>query len=143
MSTVVSRSPEETRRLGRELGKTLRAGDVVLLEGELGAGKTTFVKGIADACGVTVEVRSPTFALMHRYRGRPDVVHVDLYRENGASALDDLALDETGEAVVIVVEWPKDLAGLAWPDALRVRFEHVDETTRRIDLPPGVPPPGG
>ena len=72
MSTVVSRSPEETRRLGREFGGTLRAGDVVLLEGDLGAGKTTFVKGIADACGVTVEVRSPTFALMHRYRGKPD-----------------------------------------------------------------------
>jgi tRNA threonylcarbamoyladenosine biosynthesis protein TsaE len=132
MSTVVSRSPEETRRLGRELGKTLRAGDVVLLEGELGAGKTTFVKGIADACGVTVAVRSPTFALMHRYRGNPDVIHIDLYREKGASALDDLALDEAGEPAIVVVEWPKDLAAAAWPNARRIRFEHVDETTRRI-----------
>jgi tRNA threonylcarbamoyladenosine biosynthesis protein TsaE len=132
MSTVVSRSPEETRALGKELGKTLRAGDVVLLEGELGAGKTTFVKGIADACGVTVEVRSPTFALMHRYRGKPDVVHVDLYREKSASALDDLALDEAGEAAILVIEWPKDLAAAAWPHAKVIRFEHVDETTRRI-----------
>lgn len=132
MSTVVSRSPEETRRLGRELGATLRAGDVVLLEGELGAGKTTFVKGIAEACGVTVEVRSPTFALMHRYRGKPDVVHVDLYRERSATCLDDLALDEAGEAAIIIVEWPKDLAAVAWPSARRVRFEHMDETTRRI-----------
>jgi tRNA threonylcarbamoyladenosine biosynthesis protein TsaE len=132
MSTVVSRSPEETRRLGRELGKTLKAGDVVLLEGDLGAGKTTFVKGIAEACGVTVQVRSPTFALMHRYRGRPDVIHVDLYREKSAMALDDLALDEAGEAAVIVVEWPKDLAPKLWPHARRVRLEHVDETTRRI-----------
>ena len=132
MSTVVSRSPEETRRLGRELGATLRAGDVVLLEGDLGAGKTTFVKGIADACGVTVEVRSPTFALMHRYRGRPDVVHVDLYRERSATALDDLALDEAGEAAIIVVEWPKGIAAAHWPAARRIRFEHVDETTRRI-----------
>ena len=132
MSTVVSKSPEETRRLGRELGRTLKAGDVVLLEGDLGAGKTTFVKGIADACGVKVEVRSPTFALMHRYRGSPDVIHVDLYREKSALALDDLALDEAGEAAVIVVEWPKDLAPSLWPDAKRVRLEHVDETTRRI-----------
>jgi len=132
MSTVVSRSPEETRRLGRELGKTLRAGDVVLLEGELGAGKTTFVKGIAEACGVTVEVRSPTFALMHRYRGKPDVIHVDLYREKHASSLDDLALDEAGEAAIIVVEWPKDPTAATWPGAKVIRFEHVDETTRRI-----------
>ncbi|MCK6461495.1 MAG: tRNA (adenosine(37)-N6)-threonylcarbamoyltransferase complex ATPase subunit type 1 TsaE [Planctomycetes bacterium] len=132
MSTVVSRSPEETRRLGKELGKTLHAGDVVLLEGDLGAGKTTFVKGIADACGVTVEVRSPTFALMHRYRGKPDVIHVDLYREKTAASLDDLALDEAGEKAILVVEWPKDLAAAAWPRAKVVRFEHVDETTRRI-----------
>ncbi len=135
MSTVVSKSPQETRRLGRELGATLKAGDVVLLEGELGAGKTTFVKGIAEACGVTVEVRSPTFSLMHRYRGSPDVVHVDLYRERSPAALDDLALDEADEAAIIVVEWPKDLVATFWPAARRVRFEHVDETTRRITLP--------
>ncbi len=132
MSTVVSRSAEETRRLGRELGATLRAGDVVLLEGELGAGKTTFVKGIADACGVTTLVRSPTFALMHRYRGQPDVIHVDLYRETSPQTLDDLALDDGGEGAIIVVEWPKDLTASAWPAARRVRFEHVDETTRRV-----------
>jgi len=132
---VVSRSPAETQRLGRELGATLRAGDVLLLEGELGAGKTTFVKGIAEACGVTVQVRSPTFALMHRYRGQPDVVHVDLYRERDPAALEDLALDEAGEAAIIVVEWPKELTDYLWPGARRVRFEHVDETTRRIVLP--------
>jgi len=132
MSTVVSRSAEETRRLGREFGASLRAGDVVLLEGELGAGKTTFVKGIAEACGVTALVRSPTFALMHRYRGRPDLIHVDLYRETSPGALDDLALDEASEGAILVVEWPKDLAASAWPDARRVRFEHVDETTRRV-----------
>jgi tRNA threonylcarbamoyladenosine biosynthesis protein TsaE len=145
MSTVVSRSPEETRRLGRELGRTLRAGDVVLLEGELGAGKTTFVKGIADACGVTVGVRSPTFALMHRYRGRPDLIHVDLYREKSAASLDDLALDEAGEAAILVIEWPKDLAAPRWPAALLVRFDHVDETSRSVTLPGGPPasPPGG
>ncbi len=111
---------------------TLRAGDVVLLEGELGAGKTTFVKGIAEACGVTALVRSPTFALMHRYRGKPDLIHVDLYRETSPQALDDLALDEASEGAIIVVEWPKDLAASAWPAARRVRFEHVDEATRRI-----------
>jgi tRNA threonylcarbamoyladenosine biosynthesis protein TsaE len=83
---------------------------------------------------VTVEVRSPTFALMHRYRGKPDLVHVDLYREKSPAALEDLALDEMGDEAIIVVEWPKELAAYLWPAARRVRFEHVDETTRRISL---------
>ena len=96
LQTVAGRTIAEDIEPRVTAGQT-KAGDVVLLEGELGAGKTTFVKGIADACGVKVEVRSPTFALMHRYRGSPDVVHVDLYREKSASALDDLALDEAGE----------------------------------------------
>ena len=132
---VVSQSAEETRRLGREVGATLRPGDVLLLEGELGAGKTTFVKGIAEACGVTVMVRSPTFALMHRYRGHPDLVHVDLYREREAHALEDLDLDDVAAGVVTVVEWPRGLASYLWPDAPRVFFEHAGKTTRRIRLP--------
>jgi tRNA threonylcarbamoyladenosine biosynthesis protein TsaE len=78
---VVTRSAAETRALGREVGAKLRPGSVLLLEGDLGAGKTTFTKGVAEACGVEATVRSPTFALMHRYRGRPDVVHIDLFRE--------------------------------------------------------------
>jgi tRNA A37 threonylcarbamoyladenosine biosynthesis protein TsaE len=60
------------------------------------------------------------------------VIHVDLYRETGPGALDDLALDEASEGAIIVVEWPKDLAASAWPNARRVRFEHIDETTRRV-----------
>jgi len=131
---VVTHSPAQTEALGREFGATLKAGDVVLLEGELGAGKTTFVKGVAAACGVTTMVRSPTFALMHRYHGNPDVVHVDLYREKDPSALDDLALEEPDDALIIV-EWPKGLAEAWFGDATRVTIEHVDESTRRIRLP--------
>ena len=130
---VVTRSAEETRSLGREVGAKLRPGAVLLLEGELGAGKTTFVKGVAEACGVRATVRSPTFALMHRYKGRPDVVHIDLFREREPTALDDLGLEE--DAAVIVVEWPRNLADGTWPHAVRIRFEALDETTRRITLP--------
>jgi tRNA threonylcarbamoyladenosine biosynthesis protein TsaE len=132
---VTTSSADETRALGREIGSTLARGDVLLLEGELGAGKTTFVKGIAEACNVESMVRSPTFALMHRYRGDPDLVHVDLYRESDAVALEDLYLDADGDQVIIVVEWPRQLADYLWPDAPRVKFEHVDETTRRIVVP--------
>lgn len=132
---VLTKTPDETRALGAEYGATLAAGDVVLLDGDLGAGKTTFVKGIADACGVRTMVRSPTFALMHRYRGTPDVVHVDLYREEDEVSLEDLDLESYQQEVVTVVEWPKGLTGSMWAHAPRLRFEHVDETTRRITLP--------
>ena len=128
---VMSRSEEETRAVARSL--KLKTGDVVLLEGELGAGKTVFVKGIAEACGVRSMVRSPTFALMHRYRGEPDLIHIDLYREE--SGFDDLDLNGASEEAIIAVEWPKQLAQEAWPDAISVRIEHVDEHTRRITLP--------
>ena len=130
---VITHSPEETRALGQEFGATLHAGDVVLLEGELGAGKTVFVKGVADACGAEAMVHSPTFALMHRYRGTPDIVHLDLYRESQAEALEDLDLDGTRHDVITLVEWPRGLT--AWQDTQRVVLEHVDETTRRITLP--------
>jgi tRNA threonylcarbamoyladenosine biosynthesis protein TsaE len=132
---VTTSSADETRALGREIGNTLKRGDVLLLEGELGAGKTTFVKGVAEACKVEAMVRSPTFALMHRYRGDPDLVHVDLYRESEAAGLEDLYLDADGDDVIIVVEWPRQLADYLWPDAPRILFDHVDETTRRIVVP--------
>ncbi len=128
---IVSRSPEETIAIGR--GLTLQAGDVVLLEGELGAGKTQLVKGIAEACGVETMVHSPTFALMHRYRGEPDLIHIDLYREE--SGFDDLDLNGASKDAIIAIEWPKQLAEDVWPEAIRVRIEHVDEHTRRITLP--------
>ena len=132
---VVTRTPEETRALGRTFGATLVPGDVVLLEGELGAGKTTFVKGVAEACGVETVVRSPTFALMHRYRGKPDVVHLDLYRQGETGGVEDLDLDRDAHDVVTLVEWPRDHAQAHWPNAKRVTLEHVDEQTRRITLP--------
>ena len=128
---LTSRSEEETRAVARSL--ELKAGDVVLLEGELGTGKTVFVKGIAEACGVQTIVRSPTFALMHRYRGEPDLIHIDLYREE--SGFDDLDLNGASKDAIIAIEWPKQLAEDVWPEAIRVRIEHVDENTRRITLP--------
>ena len=134
-SEHLTRSPEETRRLARRWGEGLKAGDVVLLEGDLGAGKTTFTKGLADACGVSRTVRSPTFAIMHRYRGTPDLIHIDLYRERDPVTLEDLDLDPALPEGVIVVEWPRELTSYLWNDAWRVRIEHVDDSTRRIRLP--------
>jgi tRNA threonylcarbamoyladenosine biosynthesis protein TsaE len=137
---IETTSAEETIALGKEIGAALQAGDVVLLEGDLAAGKTTFVRGLAAARGVASGVKSPTFALMHRYRGQPDIVHIDLYRQGEHGGLDDLAMEEWGGGVIIVVEWPRDFARAQWPDALRIEFHHAGEDRRLIrvhDRPAG------
>src|SRR5712672_4080883 len=110
--TVTTRSEEETAALGRELGATLAAGDVVLLYGDLGAGKTAFVKGLAEGLGVSRdEVSSPTFTLVQEYRGgRLTLFHVDLYRLNDPREIDDLGLDEIATEGVLAIEWAEK-----WP----------------------------
>jgi tRNA threonylcarbamoyladenosine biosynthesis protein TsaE len=123
--------------VARELAATLSAGDVLLLSGELGAGKTAFVRGLAQGLGIEEgEVSSPTFTLVHEYRGgRLTLYHVDLYRLDRA-ATDDLGLDEMGVADgVLAIEWPDRLTHELGP-ALRVRIEVVDATTRQIALVP-------
>ncbi len=117
----------ETIALGARLGKKLKAGDVVLLRGDLGAGKTTFARGLAKGAGCRGRVSSPTFALAHRYRGaRLTVHHLDLYRlgkgDDGELGLDELLADPKG---AVVVEWP-DAAGGRWPkDRVEVALSHA------------------
>ena len=123
--------------VARELATTLSAGDVLLLSGDLGAGKTAFVRGLAQGLGIDEdEVSSPTFTLVHEYRGgRLRLYHVDLYRLDRA-ATDDLGLDELGVADgVLAIEWPDRLTHDISP-ALRVRIDIVDANTRRISLIP-------
>lgn len=130
--TRLTASEVETQALGRELAEGLRPGDVVLLEGELGAGKTAFVRGLADGLGAdAADVSSPTFTLLHEYRGgRLPLYHADLYRlERGAD--EDLGLAEAGAEGVLAVEWPDRLTR-AFPGARTVRIEIVDAARRRI-----------
>jgi tRNA threonylcarbamoyladenosine biosynthesis protein TsaE len=130
---TITHSELETAALGRELGATLSAGDVVLLEGDLGAGKTAFVRGLAEGLGVDPgEVSSPTFTLVQEYRGgRVPLFHADLYRLNESREIDDLGLDEIAEDGVLAVEWaerhPRPPTG-----AVRVSIEHAGETERRL-----------
>jgi len=140
-STYVAGSELETHGIARELAATLRAGDVLLLSGDLGAGKTTFVRGLAAGLGIDPgEVSSPTFTLLHEYRGgRLTLYHADLYRLD-QMATDDVGLDETGvRDGVLAIEWPDrlrhDIAG-----ARLIRIEFVDDATRRITV---GPPEGG
>ena len=132
---LVTASEEETRAIAHEFAATLKSGDVVLLAGDLGAGKTTFVKGLAAGLGIDpAEVSSPTFTLLHEYRGgRLTLYHADLYRLDN-TATEDLGLEETGvRDGVLAIEWPDrlthDMAG-----ARLVRIELVDDATRRITI---------
>lgn len=129
----ISRSEDETQSIAGELAARLKPGDVVLLSGNLGAGKTAFVRGLAAGLGITPEdVSSPTFTIVHEYRGgRVTLYHVDLYRLEKA-ATDDLGLAEMGvKDGVLAIEWPDRLTH-DMPGAMSVRIDFVDETTRRI-----------
>jgi tRNA threonylcarbamoyladenosine biosynthesis protein TsaE len=130
---AVTHSEGETAAVGRDIGRRLRAGNVVLLEGPLGAGKTAFARGLAEGLGCDGEdVSSPTFTIVQEYRGRLRLQHVDLYRL-GPEEVDDLALEDLLEGSVMAVEWP-DRWRRAPADAMRVRIEMLDGTRRRITI---------
>ena len=129
----VTRSEAGTAAVARELAGTLHAGSVLLLSGDLGAGKTAFVRGLAEGLGIDPdEVSSPTFTLIHEYRGgRLTLYHADLYRLERA-ATDDLGLEELGvRDGVLAIEWPDRLTH-ALPGAIAVDIEIVDDQTRRV-----------
>src|SRR5256885_17012562 len=136
MRTSVTAGPEATERAGAELAAALAPGDVVLVSGELGAGKTTFVRGALRALGVDGPVTSPTFVVGHAYEGRDGpLAHLDLYRLAGIGDEDPGLLDPyfTPDAIAFV-EWPEQAAG-AWPGervAAHVRLEHAGDDRRTI-----------
>src|SRR5204863_6262804 len=132
---LTTTSPEETEAAGARLGATLKSGDVVALTGELGAGKTVFVQGLARALGVGTAATSPTFVLVNEYRGRVPVHHVDAYRTTSLAELMDLGIPElfAGDGVT-VVEWADKLRPLLPPDVIEVTIEGVGDEPRRITL---------
>jgi tRNA threonylcarbamoyladenosine biosynthesis protein TsaE len=143
-ATFSSQSAIETEAIGAQLAAGLKAGDIVLIEGELGAGKTTLVRGAARALGVTGPVTSPTFTIGQRYPATPvAVAHLDLYRIRDLSAEDpDLLSDYLGRDTIAFVEWPPEsvedtLAAFARP-ALRVRMEHRGSDHREITVGSGA-----
>ena len=129
-----SASPAETESLAARLAHQLREGDVVTVSGELGSGKTTFVRGACRALGVTVPVTSPTFTIGHRYPAEPDVSHLDLFRFQGFSAAEWGDLEPYFESAICFVEWPEAAAGVLPPVRVEVRLSHVDPARRLISL---------
>ncbi len=135
----LSAEPEETFSLGERVGKQLAGGEILLLRGALGAGKTILVKGIAAALGIDREdVTSPSFTLVNPYEGRLTLYHIDLYRlEPGVSAAHAVDLDEllTNENAVIVIEWAERLGDYRWPESVwRIGICGDGEDPRKISI---------
>ena len=127
-----SASPGETEAIAARLARELAAGDVVTISGELGSGKTTFVRGACRALGVTAPVTSPTYTIGHRYKGDPDVSHLDLYRFTAVSQAEWGDLEPYFEDAVVFVEWPEAAAGGLPPVRVAVQLEHAGENGRRV-----------
>ena len=137
---VATASAEETEAVAARLVSKLHPGDVVTLSGELGSGKTTFVRGACRALGVAAPVTSPTFTIGHRHRGRAaDVSHLDLFRFSGISPAEWGDLEPYFDDAIVFVEWPE--AGLeAFPPArLAVRIEHAGGNRRRLEIAAAEP----
>lgn len=132
---VVCRNPEETQALGERLGRRLGEGSVVACTGELGAGKTCFLQGLARGLGVTADVTSPTFVLVNQYRGRLPVYHIDAYRTESLTELVDVGLEEMvhGSGVTII-EWADKILPLLPSTAITVAISGLGDEPRQIEL---------
>ena len=134
---LASTSAGETERIAAALAERLTVGDVVTVSGELGAGKTTFVRGASRALGVTSPVTSPTFTIGHRYVGSVDVSHLDLYRFTAVSAAEWGDLEPYFDDAVVFVEWPEAGVPALPPARAEVSLEHAGGDHRRIVLASG------
>jgi tRNA threonylcarbamoyladenosine biosynthesis protein TsaE len=136
---MILASAEATEALGARLAKQLRAGDVIALFGDLGAGKTTLARGLLRGLGFGGDVGSPTFPIVQTYEElRPPLWHVDLYRIEDASEIDELALDEALEDSALVIEWPERIGASLWEHALRLHLVAAEGGARALTatIPP-------
>jgi tRNA threonylcarbamoyladenosine biosynthesis protein TsaE len=127
----VTNNPAETEAAGENFGRGLRQGDLLLLDGDLGAGKTTFVRGVARGAGSTAHVASPTFQLVRVYPGRVQLAHVDLYRVEASTELGELGLEELLDQGAVVVEWGNRMEA---QDAALLSIEHLGGDRRRLRM---------
>ena len=141
MAETVTASVTETEEIARALAASMRGGEVVLLSGELGAGKTAFVRGLARGLGVDPEeVASPTFVLLTSYPGRLRLHHADLYRLAGNGDDSELGLEELpGPAGVLAIEWAERLSLRPWARAIEVTLQHAGEDRRLVRIGEAAP----
>ena len=135
MQEFITTSESETEALGAKLAASLPGGSVVAMYGDLGAGKTAFVRGMARGMGLQVRVSSPTFTIVNEYLGDRDLIHFDMYRLSGADELFDIGWDDyLARGAVCAVEWSENVEDAFFGDEIRVRIEKLSDTGRKITI---------
>lgn len=135
MSVVVTKSEAETEDLGRRLAAVLPGGSVVAMYGDLGAGKTAFVRGMARGMGLSCRVSSPTFTIVNEYLGERELIHFDMYRLSGAEELFDIGWEDyLARGAVCAVEWSENVEGAFFGDEIRVTIEKLSDNERKITI---------
>lgn len=135
---LISHSPEETRAIGARLADRLQGGEVVAFTGDLGAGKTAFVSGMAEALGVEDRVTSPTFTIVNEYCGERELIHFDMYRLNDSDELFDIGWEDyLARGAVCAVEWSEKVDDAFYGDETVVRIEKLGDTERKITIEEG------
>ena len=125
----------DTQRLGELFSKKLKHGDIVLLYGNLGSGKTTFVKGILKGYNFNDEVTSPTFSLINEYESDRKVIHIDCYRETNIKRWINIGIEDYfNDSNIVIIEWPEILEDIIPDYAIKVKLKHVDDNTREISF---------
>ena len=134
----ITHSPEETIEFGKEIGAKLRGGDVIAFVGGLGAGKTTFTRGLAIGMGLGDEVTSPTFALVNEYRGKINLYHFDMYRILNEESLETTGFyDYMSEDNVLAIEWSENIKDCLDKNTIYININRIDDDTREIIIDGG------
>ena len=135
MSEFISHSEKETEELGARLAAALPGGSVVAMYGDLGAGKTAFVRGMARGMGLSCRVSSPTFTIVNEYLGERELIHFDMYRLSGADELFDIGWEDyLARGAVCAVEWSENVADAFFGDEIRVSIEKLSDCERKITI---------
>ena len=138
MAEFISKSEHDTEELGRRFASGLPSGTVVAMYGDLGAGKTAFVRGMARGMGLDCRVSSPTFTIVNEYLGKRELIHFDMYRLSSADELFDIGWEDyVNRGSVCAVEWSENVEDAFYGDEVVVRFEKLGPTTRRITITEG------
>jgi len=136
---IETSSAEATKAFGEKIGRSLKPGDIVALTGELGAGKTTLIQGIAKGLNINEHVTSPTFTLINEYKGTYPFFHLDLYRLDNPAQIEDLGINEyfDNKDGIMVIEWAEKLGKLMPNNAMQIKMESTGESERKIWLSSG------
>ena len=135
MKEIITKSSEETQKFAEDFAQKLKPGTVLLLIGELGAGKTTFVQGLAKGLGITERPNSPTFVVINEYQGNQRLVHIDLYRLENPDEISDLGLEEYfASDAIVVIEWGERLGELTPSGCVKIKIEAIGDAERKLEI---------